>query len=217
MRRDPIGKLEKRALSTIEELSEQDISDSEIESVDPKNVKHSPKNPCIVTIGTEIIEAASISSENSLFDETVEEDQVASTDDVNSFWDEWRQHFTVDQFLFSLILGLIPTAWDVFSDLSFGADLASTNQIKAAGHNFKVKSGFRVSENAVFVPLSVNDIGDRHWSLKITVETVKKVLELDNNLGDRHGRQKGPWSLTIKLVGQWSATKTPRNLLASIP
>ena len=59
-----------------------------------------------------------------------------------------------------------------------------------------------------YVPLSVNDIGDRHWSLKITAETVKKVLELDNNLGDRHGRQKGPWSLTINLVGQWSATKT---------
>ena len=41
-----------------------------------------------------------------------------------------------------------------------------------------------------YVPLSVNDIGDRHWSLKTTADTVKKVLELDNNLGGRHGRQK---------------------------
>ena len=174
---DPSWKLEKRALSTIEELSEQEVSDSEIENFDKKNVKYFPvKNPCIVTIGTEIIEMAGISSENSLFDETVEEDQVASTDDVNSFWGEWRQHFTVDQFLFSLILGLIPTAWDVFSDLSFGADLASTNQIKAAGHNFKVKSGFRVSENAVLC----SSVCQRYW---------RQALEPENNRGDS---QKGP-------------------------
>ena len=177
MKTDPIWKLEKRALSTIEELSEQEVSESEVENFDAKSAKHLPgKNPCIVTIGTEIIEMAGISRENSLFDETVEEDQVASTDNVNSVWSEWTQNFTVDQFLFSLILGLIPTAWDVFSDLSFGADLASTNEISAAGHNFKVKSGFRVSKNAALR----SSVCQRYW---------RQALEPEKNHGDS---PKGP-------------------------
>ena len=50
-----------------------------------------------------------------------------------SLWQEWQNHFTIDQFLFSLFLGLIPTAWDMFSDLNFGADLESMNEVSAAG------------------------------------------------------------------------------------
>lgn len=134
---DPTWRLEARALSTIEELSELDVSDSEVESFDQKNAKQLlDKNPCTVMIGTESLQPIGTSRENSLVDETAEEDQVASTDNVNSVWGtEWMQHFTLDQFLFSLVLGLVPTAWDVFSDLSFGADLASTNQIPAAGYS----------------------------------------------------------------------------------
>ena len=127
-----------RALSTIEELNEEEVSKSEVPNANQKN----KKNPCIVTIDTDIVETVKISRENSLVDETGEEEQAANTDKVNKVknkvnkvWGEWRQHFTTDQFLFSLFLGLIPTAWDVFSDLRFGEDLASTNQIKAAGQN----------------------------------------------------------------------------------
>ena len=139
-----------RALSTIEELNEEEV---------PNATQKNAKNPCIVTIDTDIVETVKISRDNSLVDETGEEEQAANTDKVenkvnkeykvnkvknkvnkvknkvNKVWGEWRQHFTIDQFHFSLFLGLIPTAWDVFSDLRFGEDLASTNQIKAAGKN----------------------------------------------------------------------------------
>ena len=126
-----------RALSTIEELNEEEVSKSEVPNANQKNAK----NPCIVTIDTDIVETVGIA-----VDETGEEEQAANTDKVenkvnkvtkvkNKVWGEWRQHFTSDQFLFSLFLGLIPTVWDVFSDLRFGEDLASTNQIKAAGQN----------------------------------------------------------------------------------
>ena len=131
---------QRRALSTIEELNEEEVSKSEVANPDNENL-------CIVTIDTDIVETVGIA-----VDETGEEEQAANTDKVENkvnkeykvnkvknkvtkVWGEWRQHFTSDQFLFSLFLGLIPTAWDVFSDLRFGEDLASTNQIKAAGQN----------------------------------------------------------------------------------
>ena len=131
-----------RVLSTIEELNEEEVSKSEVPNANQK----SAKNPCIVTIDMDIVETVGIA-----VDETGEEEQAANTDKVNKVdkankvnkvWGEWRQHFTSDQFLFSLFLGLIPTAWDVFSDLRFGEDLASTNQIKAAGQN-QVEPGCR--------------------------------------------------------------------------
>ena len=131
-----------RALSTIEELNEEEV---------PNATQKNAKNPCIVTIDTDIVETVKISRDNSLVDETGEEEQAANmdkvgnkankvnkvnkVDKVNKVKNKWRQHFTIDQFLFSLFLGLIPTTWDVFSDLRFGEDLASTNQIKAAGQN----------------------------------------------------------------------------------
>ena len=135
---------ESRALSTIEELSEPEVSESEVEDFVQENLKYVPcKNPCIVTIGTlDIIETVKISGENSPVEATAAwEEQVEDRNNVNtSGWfgwvGEWRQQFSIDQCLFSLFLGLIPTAWDVFSDLRFGADLASTNEISAAGCNF---------------------------------------------------------------------------------
>ena len=158
---------EKRPLSTIPELSEQEISEFEIKNSEQENVNYFPdESPHIVTIGSsDIIETVvGISSNNS---PATEQDHVAiSTDNNMSWWvqqwwvehfstsgeispvavadveniwssiSEWVEHFTIDQFLFSLFLGLVPTAWDVFSDLRFGEDLTATNQISAAGdHN----------------------------------------------------------------------------------
>ena len=165
---------ERRPLSTIPELSEQEISEFEIKNSEQENANYLPdENPHIVTIGSSDImetvvgtttnnspigasateqehvaiiadnnmslwwvqkwwvEHFSVSGENSPV--TVAEEQVA--ENVCSI-SEWVEHFTIDQFLFSLFLGLIPTAWDVFSDLRFGEDLTATNQISAAGdHN----------------------------------------------------------------------------------
>ena len=144
LRKNQILRQEGRALSTIEELSEQEVSESEVDNSGQKNAKYLPqKDLCIVTIGADIIETVGTSRENSPIDDTGEKEQVANPDKVKvnkvnrvkKVWGEWRQHFTIDQFLFSLFLGLIPTAWDVFSDLRFGEDLAATNEISAAGKN----------------------------------------------------------------------------------
>ena len=168
----------RRALSTIEELNEQEVSESEVENSDQKNAK----NPCVVTIAMDIVEIVGISRENSLLDETGEEEQAAKVENkvnkvnkvknkVNKVWDEWRQHFTIDQFLFSLFLGLIPTAWDVFSDLRFGADLASENQTSAAGQNL---SRTRVSDNVASCSLTDKQTDRQgHWSLTTTPEPNK--------------------------------------------
>ena len=174
---------ERRPLSTIPELSEQEISEFEIKNSEQENANYLPdENPHIVTIGSSDImetvvgtttnnspigasateqehvaiiadnnmslwwvqkwwvEHFSVSGENSPV--TVAEEQVAENVCSISEWvehftiliSEWVEHFTIDQFLFSLFLGLIPTAWDVFSDLRFGEDLTATNQISAAGH-----------------------------------------------------------------------------------
>ena len=144
LRKNQILRQEGRALSTIEELSEQEVSESEVDNSGQKNAKYLPqKDLCIVTIGADIIETVGTSRENSPIDDTGEKEQAANPEkvkvekvnQVKKAWGEWRQHFSIDQFLFSLFLGLIPTAWDVFSDLRFGEDLAATNEISAAGKN----------------------------------------------------------------------------------
>ena len=104
---------EGRALSTIEELSEQEVSESEVDNSGQKNAKYLPqKDLCIVTIGPDIIETVGTSRENSPIDDTGEKEQVANPDKVKvnkvnrvkKVWGKWRQHFTIDQFLFSLFL-----------------------------------------------------------------------------------------------------------------
>ena len=114
----------RRRLSTIEEIPEEEQSDLEVK-----------RDPCVVDIGADAIETIETSIEERIDLAPV----VLSFDNADnvvvpcSLWQEWRNHFTIDQFLFSLFLGLIPTAWDMFSDLNFGADLESMNEVSAAG------------------------------------------------------------------------------------
>ena len=114
----------RRRLSTIEEIPEQEQSDLEVK-----------RDPCVVDIGADAIETI-----ETFIEERVDlAPVVLSFDNADnvvvpcSLWQEWQNHFTIDQFLFSLFLGLIPTAWDMFSDLNFGADLESMNEVSAAG------------------------------------------------------------------------------------
>ena len=114
----------RRRLSTIEEIPEQEQSDLEVK-----------RDACVVDIGADAIETIETSTEERIDLAPV----VLSFDNPDnvvvpcSLWQEWRNHFTIDQFLFSLFLGLIPTAWDMFSDLNFGADLESMDEVSAAG------------------------------------------------------------------------------------
>ena len=113
-----------RRLSTIEEIPEQEQPDLEVK-----------RDPCVVDIGADAIETIETSLEERIDLAPV----VLSFDNSDnvvapcSLWQEWQNHFTIDQFLFSLFLGLIPTAWDMFSDLNFGADLESMDEVSAAG------------------------------------------------------------------------------------
>ena len=129
-KKEPFGMNEpqgekRRRLSTIEEIPEQEQPDLEVK-----------RDPCVVDIGADAIETIETSIE-----EWIDlAPAVLSFDNADnvvvpwcSLWQEWRNHFTIDQFLFSLFLGLIPTAWDMFSDLNFGADLESMNEVSAAG------------------------------------------------------------------------------------
>ena len=114
----------RRRLSTIEEIPEQEQSDLEVK-----------RDPCVVDIGADAIETIETSIEERIDLAPV----VLSFDNPDnvvvpcSLWQEWRNQFTINQFLFSLFLGLIPTAWDMFSDLNFGADLESMDEVSAAG------------------------------------------------------------------------------------
>ena len=114
----------RRRLSTIVEIPEQEQSDLEVK-----------RDPCVVDIGADAIETI-----ETFIEEWIDLAPVVlsfnNADNVVvpcSLWKEWRNHFTIDQFLFPLFLGLIPTAWDMFSDLNFGADLESMNEVSAAG------------------------------------------------------------------------------------
>ena len=115
----------RRRLSTIEEIPEQEQPDLEVK-----------RDPCVVDIGADAIETIETSIEQRIDLAPV----VLSFDNADNvvvpwcgLWHEWQNHFTIDQFLFSLFLGLIPTAWDMFSDLNFGADLESMGEVSAAG------------------------------------------------------------------------------------
>ena len=114
----------RRRLSTIEEFPEQEVFNLEVKG-----------DPCVVEIGADAIETIETSIEERIDLAPV----ILSFDNAHnvvvpcSLWHEWHNHFTIDQFLFSLFLGLIPTAWDMFSDLNFGADLEAMNEVSAAG------------------------------------------------------------------------------------
>ena len=125
-KREPFGlnnfrSEKRRRLSTIEEIPEQEQSDLEVK-----------RDPCVVDIGADAIET-SIEERIDLAPVVLSFDNADNVVVPCSLWQEWRNHFTIDQFLFSLFLGLIPTAWDMFSDLNFGADLESMNEVSAAG------------------------------------------------------------------------------------
>ena len=70
-------------------------------------------------------------------DTVVEHHEETEAQEVNteqeSMWLKCKKAFNWDDFFYSLILGLIPTAWDVISDCLFGAALEQSGNIITAG------------------------------------------------------------------------------------
>ena len=48
-------------------------------------------------------------------------------------YDDSKNSFTVDDFLYALIFGLLPTVWDVFTDISLGSLLEARGYLQSAG------------------------------------------------------------------------------------
>ena len=62
-------------------------------------------------------------------DVEVERDDAGET----SAWKKWKESFSWNDFFYSIIFGLGPTAWDVLSDLRFGWNMARAGDPSSAG------------------------------------------------------------------------------------
>ena len=60
-------------------------------------------------------------------DVEVERDDAGET----SAWKKWKESFSWNDFFYSIIFGLGPTAWDVISDLKFGWSLSQSDRSSA--------------------------------------------------------------------------------------
>ena len=50
--------------------------------------------------------------------------------------ESWKAAFNWNDFFYSLILGFLPTAWDVFSDLKIASLLKEEFDVEAAGLSY---------------------------------------------------------------------------------
>ena len=75
------------------------------------------------------IEADADADEDADADVEVERDGAGET----SAWRKWKESFSWNDFFYSIIFGLGPTAWDVISDLRFGDSLSQSGDKRSAG------------------------------------------------------------------------------------
>ena len=131
----------------LETIAEEDLTCTELsEESHGEDVPKSNNNKNVVE---KVQDTLSIFEESDSIVEHCESSEASSEEQPNEYLEEdvqeevgvelsisWREAFNWDDFAYNLILGFLPTAWDVFSDLGIASYLKANAEVDSAGLSY---------------------------------------------------------------------------------
>ena len=123
---------------TYPDLSEESLAEDVPKSSNTKDVSDELQDTLSIFEDPNTIEHCELSEGNSeeQTNECLEEVDEEEEEEAEAELNDWREAFNWDDFAYNLVLGFLPTAWDVFSDLRIAFHLRENAEVDSAGLSY---------------------------------------------------------------------------------